>query len=248
MHYLCATGQDLSVQDKINQIKDPIFARWAKYYYTADKRKGNALKQKSNPTLPFTEGKMISRKQKRGNSYGSAVHLSLDKLPLELRDFASGKEKPLENRRGVINVIFMETSGDYLIVSYSFFTTDFFESKKYLFTYDYEGNLIDHLEFFNSIEASPNNINTIEGVLNKDMTVDVYKLVFDQFPVVKENQSTMSVVENLQGQRIDCSYQITKDGKFRLISQHKYIPQIYKKDYLTSHLPISKGNEVILNN
>ena len=140
----------------------------------------------------------------------------------------------------LIMAAFYNTNGNYFLSIIEVWSGDHNHWKYLLVTFNFEGKALDHLVFHDTFNAHPNDVNTVESRLNKDLTIDtnIIKLNED-YPVKKDFQ----VKPNLHGQRIDRHYRITPQGKFELTSEVKYQPQNYTAKELAGTNCIADGME-----
>ena len=114
--------------------------------------------------------------------------------------------------------------------------------KHLLITYSLDGKVIDYLTFYKRASIAGGWTNTVEGSLHKDLKVNIYTLNLNEYPVDKEGY----VKSNLHGQRIDRQYQITPEGKFKLLKETKYKPQNYPPSVFNESISIIDRKETPL--
>lgn len=215
---------------EIGQIKDVFWAQRAQWFYHGKTH------------LPYIQSKKVSMEYKRKKQQYRLCPLPEANMDPRLPLYA-GKDKHSKDSESFVRAMFFETTGNYFIADIWIWSGDHNDYKDLLITYDLNGKVIDYITFNISASGSPQNVNLVEGILNKDLTVDIYSLDLNKYPVDKEGYAVTGVT----GQRTDTSYQINPQGKFKLISSVKYKPQDYAPERLTGLRPISEGAEIPLN-
>lgn len=228
MFSLASLGQEFR-SVKIEQIKDAFWVQTAHLYY-------------GKTHLPYIQSKKVSIEYMRKYQLYELCTFPVANMDPNL-PFYVGKDKHNKDSESYIHAMFFETTGNYFIVDAWIWSGDHNDYKDLLITYDLNGNVIDYITFNISASGFPQNVNLVEGILNKDLTVDVYSLDLNKYPVDKEGYAVTGVT----GQRTDASYQINPQGKFKLISSVNYKPQGYAPERLTGLRPISEGAEIPLN-
>ena len=156
----------------------------------------------------------------------------------------AGTDKNIAESEQFIMALFYETNGEYFIGVSMAWSANHNDHKRLLTTYSLDGNVIDYIIFEESNECSPEQVYTVEGVINKDLTVNIYsrKFVGGRYPV----NSSYRAIDGLEGQRIDYHYKITPQGKFSLLREVKYQPKKYVGSELSGTQSIANGNELKL--
>lgn len=193
-------------------------------------------------SFPFYSGKLKSREyylKFQGYEWCPYKKYVDSRLPLY-----AGTDKNIAESEQFIMALFYETNGEYFIGVSMAWSANHNDHKRLLTTYSLDGNVIDYIIFEESNECSPEQVYTVEGVINKDLTVNIYsrKFVGGRYPV----NSSYRAIDGLEGQRIDYHYKITPQGKFSLLREVKYQPKKYVGSELSGTQSIANGNELKL--
>lgn len=226
---LSMMGQESISVVNVDNISHPFFKKISRYYY-------------GRTSLPYFVGNTKSNKYMREKqSYEMCSYKKYVSIDLPLY---AGFDNSLIESEQYILCLFYETNGTYFIGVTMAWSSDHNDYKYLIVTYDLRGNVIDYIPFYKSHVCSPNSVVSMEGVLNKNLTVDVYSLDFSNniYPVT----SSGKVVNNILGQRTDRHYKITPQGNFQLVTEVKYKSQNYAGSRLVSTQSIASGNEVKL--
>lgn len=134
---------------------------------------------------------------------------------------------------------FKPQKGNFDLVALDIEVSDW--GKKILATY-HEGELVDYIE---------GEVNWYSGgmILIKQWQINSNQKVIVTLLKVESSTpvSAFSKFDSVEAQRIDTYYEITADGKFRVVKQVKYRPQTYTRSYLTDKTKnLWEGNEVLM--
>lgn len=152
------------------------------------------------------------------------------------------KDTERNDKETTLYCMFYETNGDYMLGLVSALSGDHNASKMWLVSFDLSGNIIEYIPFS---ESYCGDVRTIEGEISKNLEVDIYELDFSGYNCIVDVNS-FRPLSDLKGQRIDRHYQITPDGKFRLLQEVRYKPQIYTAETLMGKECIFQRAEEIL--
>ena len=225
-------GQENLKTVTIEQITDPFWKRTSKFYWGKTK-------------LPYYESKKVSREYRITNQSYRLCTFDKKKINHQLPLYAL-PDTNIQDSEQYIVAVFYNTNGNYFIDFIEAWSGDHRSQKGLLATFDFCGKLCDYIPFSQNFEANPldeanpQNANTIEGVINKDLTVDTNTLELnDPYPI----DQNFNVKPGLHGQRIDRRYKITPQGKFEIVSETVYFPQDYTAKELTGSKCIADGGE-----
>ena len=228
LFHLCSiniSGQESNIRRvDVNRITDSFLTFLSKSYC-------------GKTTLPYTLAGNKTLTDYRYTVHSCAQERIDKRLPLY-----AGTDKRIEDSEQTIRAGFYDTNGDYIILLAEALSGDHNDFKHLLITYSLDGKVIDYLTFYKRASIAGGWTNTIEGSLHKDLKVNIYTLNLNEYPVDKEG----SVKSNLHGQRIDRQYQITPEGKFKLLKETKYKPQNYPPSVFNESISIIDRKETPL--
>lgn len=219
-------GQEKYKTITTEQITDPFWKSVSKVYWGYTK-------------LPYIRSKSKTREYYRANQaykrYPYKKALINSQLPL----YAS-PDRNIADSKQTILAVFYHTNGDYFIAVVEALSGDHSSCKQLLITFGLDGKVLDFLTFYNYFESLPHHTHTTESRLNADLTVETNILELNDPYPINEN---FNVKSGLHGQRIDRKYQITPQGKFKLVSETKYQPKDYTAKELAGTTCIADGDE-----
>ena len=121
-----------------------------------------------------------------------------------------------------ISYMFSETNGDYVMGIVTAISADHHAVKSWLVTFNLSGHVIDYLPIRESLGGDM--VRTIESHIYENFIVDLQQLSFPNNDYIIEKEV---LVNDLKGQRVDRSFIITTEGKFKKTKEVCFLPQIY---------------------
>lgn len=151
------------------------------------------------------------------------------------------KDKERNDKETRISYMFNETNGNYVIGIVTAVSGDHNAVKNWLVTFGLSGNVIDYLPIGEAFGGG--RIRTVEALIHENFTVDVQQLNFPNNDYIIEGTTP---VNNLKGQRVDCSFKITTGGKFQKLNEVRFKLQTYQPSaLLNKSIRISQRGEKV---
>ena len=219
-------GQEQFKTVNIEQITDPFWKKVSKVYWGKTK-------------LPHIESKSITLEYYSANQAYKLYPYDKKQINPQLPLYAL-PDTNIKDSEQRIFAAFYNTNGNYFIALINALAGDHRSQKLFIVTFDFNGNICDYRVFFETFTSGPHDTNIVESRLNADLSIETNILELnDPYPVNED----FTIKSGLHGQRIDRKYQITPQGKFKLISETKYQPKNYTAEELAGTTCIADGGE-----
>lgn len=150
------------------------------------------------------------------------------------------KDNQRYDKETEVFIVTYKTYGEYVVGSVRAISGDHNVTKEWLVTFDMDGNVIDYIPF----AEKHSNFYITEGIIFEDLKIEIQHLDFSEDILL--DVKTFKAIKDMKGQRTDKYYQITPEGKFNLVKETHYQPQIYTINMLDSKQCISERQEKIL--